>query len=160
MQPLQLLSLTCKMRNIRNFRVQITPLLMIFLITVYFINSLSDRLQVSPSTLSLNDAANAFGWLLLVITILMAHRVTPLFAHVSDRIPRRLLTVVMAILGVVSTHLLVWPRAGIEIAIAAIVLGAGFLLLVRVKNRIAIFIFRALALAGVVIAVIYAVRAM
>lgn len=47
-----------------------------------------------------------------------------------------------------------------EAAVAAIVLAAGFLLLARVNNRIAIVIFRTLALAAVVVAIFYAIRAM
>ena len=55
------------MHNSRTFRWQFTPLLMIFLITAYFISSVANRLQAGSQTLGLVDLINGIGWLLLVI---------------------------------------------------------------------------------------------
>lgn len=151
---------TCRneMRNSHTFRLQFTPLLVIFLTTAYFISSVANRLQVSSQTFGLPDLVNGVGWLLLVATILTAHRATPLFAALADRIPPRLQAVAMVILGVASTYLMVWPRAGFEVAITAVVLAALLLTLVRLNNRVAVLVFRALALAGVAVLLIRLIR--
>ena len=75
-----------------------------------------------------------------------------------DRVPPRFLVVAIAALGVASTYLMVFPRAGFEVAVAAIVLGAVLLLLARLNNRVAVFVFRALALAGVAVLLIRLMR--
>ncbi len=146
------------MRDSRTFRLQFTPLLVIFLTTVYFISSVANRLQVSSQTLGLTDLVNGVGWLLLVATILTAHRATPLFAALADRIPLRFQAVAMVILGAASTYLVVWPRVGLDVAIAAIVLAAMLLTLVRLNNRVAVLVFRALALASVAVLLIRLIR--
>jgi len=72
-----------------------------------------------------------------------------------DRVPPRFLVVAIA---VASTYLMVFPRAGFEVAVAAIVLGAVLLLLARLNNRVAVLVFRALALAGVAVLLIRLMR--